>query len=392
MTQTGKLYHFFLYLLRLGIGNESITDSGYTVWNTKSIDWGEVEALAVRQGLLAIVYDAVMLLKTNMDCTNDSNTLPSQETILRWIGRVMQEYEQRYEAYSRAIGELAKFYNSHDLKMMVLKGYACSLDWPKPNHRPCGDIDIWQFGQQEKADDMLAQEAGVVIDRKYHHHTVFFFLCFVVENHYDFLNVHHHRSNVEMEKILKELGRDDSNSLELNIEVVKETKRESSTTLYLPSANLHALLLIRHASSHFAAEGITLRNILDWAFFVKAHGNDVDWEWLHGVLERFGLMPIFKIFNDICVYDLGFLNEKDYVDYFKLVDCKVGDEIRLRVLRDILTQEVGNKLPKELLHRVVFKIHRWKANKWKRRLCYNDSTWSTLWNGIWNHVLKPASI
>lgn len=62
----------------------------------------------------------------------------------------MQSYEGRYAAYEKAIGSLAGFYNQHGYKMMVLKGYASSLDWHNPKHRPCGDIDIWQFGEQKK--------------------------------------------------------------------------------------------------------------------------------------------------------------------------------------------------------------------------------------------------
>ena len=69
--------------------------------------------------------------------------------MLQWIGNVLQGYENRFELYCHTIADLANFYNSQNIKMMVLKGYACSLDWPKPEHRPCGDIDIWQFGQQK---------------------------------------------------------------------------------------------------------------------------------------------------------------------------------------------------------------------------------------------------
>lgn len=71
---------------------------------------------------------------------------------------MLQNYEYRYELYRRAIAELAGFYGEYGLKMMILKGYTCSLDWPKPEHRPCGDIDIWQFGKQNEADAFIRKE------------------------------------------------------------------------------------------------------------------------------------------------------------------------------------------------------------------------------------------
>lgn len=73
--------------------------------------------------------------------------------------------------------------------MMILKGYACSLDWPKPEHRPCGNIDIWLFGKQKEADALLANKKGLEIDSSHHHHhTIFYWRDFMVENHYDFFD------------------------------------------------------------------------------------------------------------------------------------------------------------------------------------------------------------
>jgi hypothetical protein len=116
------------------------------------------------------------------------------ELKLEWIGEVLQNYEGRYLGYKKAIGSLAGFYNRHGFKMMVLKGYACSLDWPKPEHRPCGDIDEWLFGQQQAADRELGSwlkvhGSGVEIDNSHHHHSVFEWGEFTVENHYDFINI-----------------------------------------------------------------------------------------------------------------------------------------------------------------------------------------------------------
>lgn len=59
--------------------------------------------------------------------------------------------------------------------MMVLKGYGLSKNYPVPNHRPCGDMDIYLFGDQEKADKLIAEELGIKIDNSHHHHTVFQF-------------------------------------------------------------------------------------------------------------------------------------------------------------------------------------------------------------------------
>lgn len=217
----------FLSLVRLGIGHH--TDDLPQV-----IDWQSLKDLAEKQGLSAVLLDGIEKLPEQQR--------PPKVFLLEWIGETLQGYEYRYEQYQHAIAELASFYNSHSFKMMLLKGYACGLDWPRPEHRPCGDIDIWLFGKQKDADELLVKDKGVKIDSSHHHHTVFHWCEFIVENHYDFVNVYAHRSSAEMEKVFKELGQDDFHSVEVYGEKV-----------YLPSANLHALFLIKHMVSHFAA-------------------------------------------------------------------------------------------------------------------------------------------
>ena len=272
---------------------------------------------------------------------------------------------------------------------MVLKGYACSIDWPKPEHRPCGDIDIWLFGKQKEADAALAAtskfhdswtsqaakpSASFKIDSSHHHHTVFDWCGFSVENHYDFVNVHAHKSSAQLEKVFKELGEDDSHSVEVLGEKV-----------YLPSPNLHALFLIRHMVSHFAAAEITLRQVLDWAFFVEKHTKELDWYWLDGMLVKYHMKEFVSCINAICVEDMGFS-----VDIFPSVQFVT--ELKERVLEDILDPEYTAAEPKGLIPRMIFKYKRWQGNAWKQEMCYGESRWSAFWSGIWAKILKPASI
>lgn len=63
-----------------------------------------------------------------------------------------------------------------------------------------GDVDIYLFGDQEKADKLLQEKLGITIDKSHHHHTVFRFKNETVGNHYDFLNVHVRPSNKRIEK------------------------------------------------------------------------------------------------------------------------------------------------------------------------------------------------
>lgn len=356
-----KVYQDFLALVRAGIGKTQL-------YPLSNVNWRAIQTIAEQQGLYAIVLDGIGKLP--------ENNRPKQEILLEWIGEVLQDYEYRYNSYKKTIAEMARFYNSHGYKLMIIKGYACSLNWPKPVHRPCGDIDIWQFGKQKEADAVIKREKGIEIESSHHHHTVFNWGEFTVENHFDFVNVHANRTNAQLEEILKELGRDDSHFIELYGEKV-----------YLPSPNLHALFLLRHAIIEFAASGISLRQLLDWAFFVEKHGCEVNWLWLESVLENYGMKELYGIFNAICVEEFGFKSEIfNYVQF--------NPSTKDRVLNEILFPKYDKTKAHDsiVIKRIFFKFRRWKGNAWKRKLCSNDSSWSTFWNNVWGHVLKPASI
>lgn len=349
----------FLALIRLGIDHQ-------TCDNISVINWNEIKALAYTQGLSAVIIDGIEKLP--------EGKRPPLNLLLQWIGEVLQDYEQRYEAYRHSIAKLAEFYNSHGYKMMVLKGYACSLDWPKPEHRPCGDIDIWQFGEYKKADKLLLSEKGIKVDSSHHHHTVFNWGGFSVENHYDFINIYRRKSNVFLEQILKELGKDNSHSVEIDGEKI-----------HIPSPDLHALFLLCHSLNDFAVTTLTIRQVIDWGFFVEKHGSEVNWEQLLEILEKNGMIQMFNIINAICVDDL-------YFDSCMFPYIQFDPVVKEKVLREILFPYIPNEKSHVFFKRVIWKCRRWKANEWKRTLCFKESLWSAFWSGVKSHVLKPASI
>ena len=358
----------FIQLVSLGIGHLSapITDD---------IDWTSIKALAERHGLLAIVLDGIDAGQSlsNSRGLSVQDSLPLQMK-LEWIGEVLQNYEARYADYRSKIGQLATFYNQHGYKLMVLKGYGLSLNWPNPKHRPCGDIDIYAFGEYKTADEALHKELGVKIEKGHHHHTVFEWKGYSVENHYDFVNVHYGHKNAELETIFKELAKDDSHSTEIDSEKV-----------YLPSPNLHALFLLRHCMQDFASAEMNLRQVLDWAFFIEKHTSVIDWEWLVEVVKKFKMTDFFNCLNAICVGDLGF-------------DVKIFPNVRYdpfmkeKVLNEILSPSFPREEPKSLFPRLTYKCRRWKGNAWKQELCYHDSRAGSFLVGVWNHLLKPKTI
>jgi len=202
----------------------------------------------------------------------------------------------------------------------------------------------------------------------------------MVENHYDFINVYSRKPNKELEKIFKELGKDDSHFIEMG-----DASAGLASKVYLPSPNLHALFLLKHSMGNFVSTSITIRQVLDWAFFVEKHTKEIDWEWLIGVLKEFHMIEFYNTINAICVGDLGF-------------DAKIFPSVQFRpdlkdkVLKDILYPKYSASEPSHLIPRLLYKYRRWQGNAWKQELCYSESRWSAFWSGVWGHLLKPKSL
>lgn len=349
----------FLQLVRLGIGHHSNSLSA-------DVDWDDIKALANQQGLTAIVLDGIEKLPKIVR--------PPKVFLLRWIGGVLQGYESRYVDYEKAIGSLAGFFNKHNLRMMVLKGYGLSLNYPNPKHRPCGDIDIWCFGNNNEADMAVNREFGIHIDKGHHIHTVFSWEGFTVENHYDLVNTYRQKRNRELNHLLKELAVNDCKTLLID-----------GQTVYFPSVKFNALFLLTHALAHFAGSEINLRQVLDWGFFVKHYSNEIDWEWLNEMLLKFQMKDFFDCLNAVCVDYLGFS-----CDLFPRVI--VSSSLKERVLENIINPQFADSVPHSVLPRLIWKYRRWNRNAWKQWLCYNENRWSAFWNGVRSHLAKPSTI
>lgn len=346
-------------MVSVGIGHRKVCSI------PKVVDWQEVFRLAQEQGVAAIVLDGIN--KCHTESTDITESMP-QMLRLEWIGEVLQ-YEQRYAVYEKNMRALAAFYQKHGIRMMVLKGYGLSLNYPVPNHRPCGDVDIYLFGEQEKADKLLQEKLVITIDNSHHHHTVFRFKDETVENHYDFLNVHVRPSNKRIEEKLKELANiDDNDNLDDNI-------------IY-PSLEFNAIYLLRHCAAHFASTEMNVRQVLDWGFFMEKHHQEINWDEYIPYIKQEGMYRFYNLLGLFCMKHLGF----DASIFHGLYN----DDLFERFSNEIMEPEFKDHENGKLLHSLNVKPRRWWHNRWKNRLCYKESAWEEFAYGLWAKVLKPS--
>lgn len=357
---------------------------GILKFDLPSQSWREVYDIAINQGVLALAWDGVLLHEKK----NNARALINSSLRINWA--LNTEYiEKRYIKQKNVIVFLASFFATHGIHMMILKGYGLSLNYPIPEHRPCGDIDIWLFrveknvdgknvitNVQREADDLLRRELNVDICEDVHHHTVFYFEGVLIENHYDFLNVHAHASNRIVENRLQKLVRKSMVSVQI-----------CGAVLYLPSVDFNFLFLLRHTASHFASENIGLRHLLDWKYFIDENASDISWNLMERFVEDMNMHRFMHCINGICIDYLGM--EASLVPPFER-----EYNLEQRVISDILSPEFEEIKPCDeyLLLLLAWKFRRWWANRWKHRIVYREGLLSTFFVQLRSHLMKPKTL
>lgn len=333
----------------------------------KIVSWPEVMFLSQLHGVDAIAFDGIQR------CFDAGEPIGIDiNTKVEWIGFAQQQ-EQSYAHHEALIGELARFYAKHGIRMMVLKGWGLSLNYPVPRHRTCSDLDIYLFGEQQKADRLLHEELDIKTDNSHHHHSVFNYKGLTVENHYDFLNIYAHLSSRKIEKRLKELA---GNAVPF--------KMKDGTEVWLPTADFNALFILRHTAAHFAGSAMSIRQIIDWGLFVKKHHDEVNWNSLLPLIKELNMHHFYDAQNYICYHYLGF--DKSL---FPMIE---GEEYGERVFQDFFNEENTKPKEKGYIKYIYSRFKKWWSNRWKHRIVYPEGLLTTFFVQVVSHLMKPATL
>ena len=332
-----------LQLIRFGLGNrDSFSLSA-------PVDWDGVIQLAMSYGLDAIAFDG---LQAVYDHSSPEVVAALDKSLgerkFDWLAYAMQA-KQDYEAYRGKLGSLAAFLREEGFRVMVLKGYGLSLDYPVPAHRPTGDIDLYLYGRGEDADARMQAKLGVKVRQFRDRHSSFRYQGVLVENHASFLNVMEHPSLKGVEAFLEQ-------------EAMKARLQDlEGTEMCVPSPTMNAVFLPCHLASHFVFEGMPMKQVVDWAAFVMRHGKEVDWAVVRAMAEGAGRFEFYRALNGIAVSHFGVPAEC-------LPDWGRDLSLEERIWQDTLLPR------KDLAARSAWKkLRDYFAVGWKFRLVYRES-------------------
>lgn len=337
---------------------------------SENVDWTKLVQFAAKQGIVAISFDGFL----NIYDASDANEKTRMDAAIAdikysWFSFSVSS-EKEYQANERAIIKLSKFFDDNGVKMLLLKGYGLSQNYPIPSHRPVGDIDVYNFGLWEFSDKMVQKKLGIEVDSGHEHHTTYLFDSFLVENHYDIVDTKSRRLSSKIDEELKRLA--SISSRRFNLE---------NSTVYLPGADFNAIFLIRHLGQHFAGESVSIRHLLDWGLFLDKESDNINWDYVIDKWREYGIYRFVCCINSICADKLGISRDKFH-------GC-LSEESKLtnRILNDILNPEFAENKPNGSTASVVwFKTRRYFANAWKRKLVFKEGLIDTFVRSAISHL------
>ncbi len=335
--------------------------------NASARDWDECHNLAVAQGVMAVSWDAVVALPTEMQ--------PYKALKIKW-GMAVENYELRYLKYCRSVAKLSEFYASHNIATVQLKGVGLSTYYPIPNHREGGDIDIYTYSADpEKLSDKeantladrLMQERGIEVDTKHSYkHSVFFFDGIPIENHKFFLNVEHYEGAAKAEKLLKKVFNP------------RKVTLGGDNDIMIPSPEFNSIFVSTHALQHFTS-GLSLHQLCDWACTLKKHR---DLQLVLSVQDEHFTNAV-EALTQLCVRYLG-----------SDMEAKSGfDELCDIIIAEVLHPGYKKgEMPSNPVSILWYKTKRFAYSTRLRAKVWNTSVLKAIWQSIVAHLKNPKTI
>ena len=166
-------------LLRLGLAITTTGEKNLSDFIVLTADkWGRIGDLARKQGVLGIMLDGVDKLEATRFGPTRELTAAQK---LEWIGEVLQ-IEQRNRQQIVVMNDLAGKWKQQGCRVMVMKGQANAVFYPKSEHRNPGDIDCYLFENYARGNDIARQE-GANVDESWYKHSVINYKGETFENH-----------------------------------------------------------------------------------------------------------------------------------------------------------------------------------------------------------------
>ena len=253
-------------------------------------DWGNVFTIAKTQAVLSLVANTVL---------NDS--MLSGQLPDRFKAKLKSHVMANMATHSmlnNSVVEVVSTLNAAGIPSVLLKGQALARNYPIPELRACGDIDIYVGSENYlRACDVLSaiatwKEGGRPEDNVKHYDIR------IGKTHVEI----HRYSNVNASKYYDKIYQAYSDA---GLSQGLRTMYFAGTVVNMPADDFNAFYIFNHLWHHFLTSGIGLRQFCDWMLFLHVRKDEIDREKLRRILVDMDLMTPWQAFGCVLVDKLG---------------------------------------------------------------------------------------
>ena len=310
----------FLYLISCAVNKKQIDWSLFGEFTEEH--WLQLYSLSRKQGVVAVVFECIKNVPQEF--------APSQELAVRWFfhAQSVEKIMKRKESIAK---QLAEKFAERDIQTIVLKGIAYASYYPFSFQREYGDLDCFLMGKKEEGDRAVV-EIGGTMEEAGPKHSLLYYKGLKIENHRCLTSFDNSMIGKETELLFQSL-------ITIGYQPIGDSK------LLNPCPDFNAMFLIKHAQIHFIKEGIYIKQLLDWAFFLKAEEKNVNWKRVIPMMEKCRILTFAKVMTGLCVEKLG-------------LDCNVEALKDSGTLLDAVLEDILDEQPDPYHEKCYQKVHR----------------------------------
>ena len=279
----------FFALLRAGLWNEVPAREPFA----GGVDWEALYRLAYEQTVVPLVTDGINRLPGEI--------LPAAEPerLDPFLADMMTtaKRNRHLDAFiPKLFGALA------GIPVVLVKGQSLAQDYPDPERRQPGDIDLLLLPESyEAAKAVLLPKATQVEEESLPiWHQGMHFRSIEVEIHGSISTLMSRKLDRKLAALLEEEFRTAS----------FPSVTIGGAEIPVPSADFNAIYVFLHFLQHYWAGGVGLRQLADWMTFISVHKRDIHPVILEKRLEDLGLLHVWKVFTGFVQEYLGCPAEK----------------------------------------------------------------------------------
>lgn len=263
--QTG----LFFDLIKIAVGKYD-----FLLDNPTPSDWKDAFLLSKRHALVGVLFEAIRHLPKEQ--------YPPKNLLFEWF-ILAENINKCNQIVNNDAIKVCDTVRNDGQRCLILKGQGIGSYYPKPHLRMPGDIDLWIEGGTKKVLKYLRSK-GEVKNIVYTHSEFSFSTITDVEVHHNISFFYNPLYHFRLKKFLNKQSVLFENKIYLDSELF----------IYAPTVEFNRFYILLHIYRHYLAEGIGLRQFMDYYYVLIQGGKEDSWQRTQILLKKFGMKKFAK--------------------------------------------------------------------------------------------------